>query len=270
MSLPKSLLCLLGDDTQDSCGIEAQLRQAGFATATITWKELEAQKAGLAELAEILQDPAIQGWVVAGKKSDFTAPVISKLSLISLSLSRETLPNTSFVCTDSCEGLESPQSMPHISVTGTDKPFAARLMAARFKPGKTIDADFYIKAHLDPYVGQWLEVGPAEDAVWNGFMAGLSSGAEQKEVLITAFGVGPRGKLPSKSTLEYPIQGIQGTCGSQNFTACAAKNTVTDKESCFVRFEGEPLSVLISDYPGDAEETDICPENFCEMLFQLV
>ncbi|MDR2076623.1 MAG: hypothetical protein LBP61_06810, partial [Desulfovibrio sp.] len=48
-------------------------------------------------------------------------------------------------------------------------------------------------------------VAPPGAETWDGFMIGVTL-AE-----ITAFGLGPRGAVPSRSVLRYPLRGIKGT-----------------------------------------------------------
>ena len=255
MALPKAILCLLEDASQHTANAEGALRASGFATATIPWKEVLAQPSGIAELAEVLQDDAIKAWVVCGPESSFTPTLRSQVALITLALQRQELPQTVLLST----GPTPPQgaSLPHIQSFCIADPFAAKLMAGRFKPASVLELPFYLHTHLDPYVGTWLEMGPPIGEQWHGFMAGLLKEEEDAKTIITAFGVGARGVLPSKSTLEYPLQGIEGHQNGTQFVACAAKNTITDKLAVFLRLEGTPTGVLLSGYPEDEAE-ELC------------
>lgn len=264
MPLPKAVLCLLENATQESANAEAALRASGFATATITWKEIMAQQTGLAELTGILQDEAIKAWVLFGNAEQFTEELRTQVTLVTLALQRESLPQVALISTG--QAPQTPASMPCIRSYSHAEPFGAKLMAGRFKQAPTLDTPFHVVTHIDPFIGMWLELGPKAGkeadqegaAQWQGFMAGLLVQEGAPTATITAFGVGKRGVLPSKSTLEYPLQGIEGHLNGAPFVACAAKNTITEELAVYLRLEGIPHGVLLGNYPGDdaAEETD--------------
>ena len=176
--------------------------------------------------------------------------MLNRLAMLTLALSRPSPPLTACLLTDGGPEPELPHWLGEVRVFRRDKNFAAKLMAARLKSHSLPPRPFHLAAHLDPLIGQWLEAGPAEGAQWPGFMAG-ALGAE-----ITAFGVGPRGVLPRKCTLEHPLRGIRGDWGGREFSACAARNVIGDDNACFLRVEGEPEAIFIAPYPeGDGLET---------------
>jgi len=88
-----------------------------------------------------------------------------------------------------------------------------------------------------PQLGQWFEVGPFGSS-WNGAMFGVC-GAE-----IDAHGVGPAGKLPDKSVLEYPMQGLKLAMGEKEYVAWAVQNQLDSGSSYYVRIKGEPKAIL--------------------------
>jgi hypothetical protein len=98
MALPKAVLCLLGDEPADPTE-EAVIRSTGFATFSITWKELDAVPNGWIQLLPPLDDPTVAAWAVAGRPGDFTASVRSKIALLTLGLERQAPPATAFVLT---------------------------------------------------------------------------------------------------------------------------------------------------------------------------
>lgn len=243
MALPKSLLCVLGDNDYEA---ERLLRAAGFATALLHWKELAAQPGAWMELAAILEDPAVYNLVVAGDGAAFSSEALARLSLIKLGLSRQEGLSLAIV-TPEPESLELPEVLADSLLFKPGAPLGAKLMARRFQPDSKggYKAPFFIKSHLDPLIGLWLEIAPRYDS-WCGFMLGVT-GAE-----ITAFGVGPGGVIPQKSTLAYPMLGIKGDIAGEAFSACAAKNTLSESESCFCRIDGIPTGVFVAGYPDDS------------------
>ncbi len=248
MALPKALLCVLGHETAAEAPEETLLRASGFATATLPWAEVAAQQRGWTQLFPILNDPALQAWIFAGHPADFTDELLSQMSMLTLSLTRPAPPMTACVLIGSGEEPAFPELMGHVRIFYGNTSFAAKLAAARAKPRPALPRPFHLVAHVDPLIGQWLEVGPAEGKSWEGFMAGVV------DAEVTAFGVGPRGLLPQKSTLNYPQCGIKGEWGEYAFSACAARNTVDGESACYMRVEGCPRNVFITDYPEDAPE----------------
>lgn len=243
MALPKAMLCVMGE----TAGVpeETLLRASGFATATIHWEEVATVQRGWTQLLPILDDPALQAWVFAGHPADFTDELLSQISMLTLAMTRPAPPMTAFVLLGSGEEPAFPELLGHIRIFYGNTSFAPKLAAARLKPRNALPKPFHVRAHVDPLIGQWLEVGPAAGDAWEGFMAGVV-GAET-----VAFGVGPRGALPQKSTLNYPQCGIKGEWGDQTFSACAAKNTIDADTACFLRVEGCPRVVFVTEYPQE-------------------
>lgn len=246
MALPKAVLCILGDEPAEHPA-EAELRSVGFATFSITWKELDSQQNGWIQLLPPLDDPAVVAWVLVGKPKDFTKEIRSKIAMLTLAMDRKTPPATALVLTDEGDFTDVPYALGHVQVVQNNKKFAAKLMVAKLRPSPFPPLPFHVKMHLDPLVGAWLEMAPPENKKWDGFMIGTTNAK------IAAFGVGPKGSLPSKSTLKYPQLGIQGTIGEESFHACAAQNELNDERSCYIRLDGTPELVFCADYPADNE-----------------
>ncbi len=244
MTLPKALLCVLDEHPSAQPPEEAALRAVGFAAATVPWRQTSAQR-GWMQLLPILDDPAVQAWVFCGASTDFTPAVLNRMAMLTLALHRPSPPLTACLLTGDGPEPELPHWLGDVRVFRRDKNFAARLMAARLKSRPLPPRPFHLTAHLDPLIGQWLEAGPTEGAQWPGFMAG-TLGAE-----VTAFGVGPRGILPRKCTLERPLRGIRGDWGGREFSACATRNLIGADNACFLHVEGEPEAIFIAPYPEE-------------------
>ncbi len=298
MSMPKAILCTLGDSPESllaNSNYEKILRAAGFATASIPWKDVSAQQRGWMQLLPLLDDTDVQAWVFAGSRADITDELRFQISMLTLAMQRPKPPATALVLSDGDDIAPFSGLMRHVMILKAEVPFAGKLVAARFT-GSSLPKPFHLNAYLDPLIGQWLEVGPAEGEEWPGFMVGLTgagmadegnggeagdksaseaggktgtseagSGETAKtgvpnafgagiagsgKTAINAFGVGKRGALPSKSLLEYQLCGIKGQRGDETFVACAAKNSLNGENACFIRLEGYPRTLLISDYPG--------------------
>lgn len=245
MALPKAMLCILGNQPGVGAPEEVLLRAAGFATATIRWEEVAAQQRGWMQLMPILNDASLQAWVFAGRPADITEELLSQVSMLTLGMSRPTPPVTAFVLLGSGEEPAFPDLLDHVRVFHGNASFAPRLAAARLKPMCMLPRPFHIRAHVDPFIGQWLEIGPLENETWDGFMAGVV------DAEVTAFGIGLRGNLPQKSVLHHPQSGIKGEWGDLRFSACAAKNSMTSDMACYMRVEGCPRIVFITGYQDE-------------------
>lgn len=249
MPLTKALLCVLGKASARE--EESQLRQAGFATAVLRWEELVGRTQDWMQLSEILDDPSVQAWVMVGEPEAFGPDVLSMTSLLALSLLRETQPGMAFVLHGQGPMPALPPLMRHAKVCPAHAPFAAQLMAARFRPGATLATPFPVRAVLSPLIGLWLEIAPAD-----GRQEGFTIGALEAE--ISAFGVGPRGAVPQKSRLDHPVSGIQGTMNDIPFSACAARNAIGENEACYCKVEGIPRGVFLGDYlPETAQDGEV-------------
>lgn len=244
MALPKAVLCILGDEPAEHPA-EDELRSVGFATFSITWKELEAEQNGWTQILPPLDDPTVVAWAIVGKPEDFTDSVRSKVALLTLAMKRQAPPATAFIVIGDGDIRDVPYALDHIQIYRNTEKFAVKLLVAKVKPQVRAPLPFHVKAHLDPLIGVWLEVAPPVGETWDGFMAGVTN-AE-----VVAFGVGPGGVIPRKAILHYPILGINGQIGDVPFNACAAKNTLSPEASCFMRLNGAPGNVICLDYPEE-------------------
>lgn len=250
MSLPKALLCILDSVSKPEQEEEKKLREAGFATATVSWAELNKEPNAWMQLTDILNDESVCAWVISGAPDSYTTGLMSKVSLLTLALDRPSPPATAFVLRPGNASqaqklsLTLPDIMRHIKIYHKEDSFAGRLAAARFQPKKTLTLPFYIKAHLSSLIGVWLELGPWPDEVWPGFMFAVTGSA------IDVLGVGPEGFIPKKCCLEYPILNIEGTINETAFNGCAAKNVLTENIRGYIRLNGCPDKLIIAEYPG--------------------
>lgn len=250
MVLPKAILCLLGDVPAHNTSEEACLRAAGFATASIPWNAVSKQPRGWMQLLPLLDDPSVGAWVLAGPPASFIPELRAQVACLLLALQRSRPPVIAYVLHGDGEVPSLSPLMGNIQVFSAGVPFAGKLMAAQFKPREAPSRPCHVTAHLDPYIGQWLEIGPAAGEIWDGFMIGVLAAD------VEVFGVGPRGVIPDRSTLQHPLCGIRGEFDGAPFSACAAKNRLMDDHACFMRVEGAPRHVFVGVYP-DAGVQDV-------------
>jgi hypothetical protein len=68
--------------------------------------------------------------------------------------------------------------------------------------------------------------------------------------------VGPKGSLPTQSSLRYPLKGIKLNLGGKEYIAWAVQNEIPSDISYFVKLEGFPESILFGPYATE-EEADV-------------
>ncbi|MFZ5427984.1 MAG: hypothetical protein ACOZEN_13495 [Thermodesulfobacteriota bacterium] len=142
-----------------------------------------------------------------------------------------------------------PTPLKGATVAAGDASLMAKLVAKANTPVPRTPMEYHLDIHPLPGLGQWFEVGPAEGHSW----AGVIFGADGAEV--DAHGVGPRGTVPQKATLEYPMKGVKFTMGDASFDAWAVKNQLDGKSSYYVRVKNYPKSVAFGSLPeGDEAE----------------
>ncbi len=123
---------------------------------------------------------------------------------------------------------------------------AAKLVAMVHRPVRTVFPPYRLDVYGIPQVGQWLEVGPRDDA-WQGVLVGVAGAA------IGLHAVGEAGKLPEKSVLNYPQQGLKLELGKTAYEAWAVQNELDAATSYYVKVDGAPESILFGPYSPDAD-----------------
>jgi hypothetical protein len=125
----------------------------------------------------------------------------------------------------------------------------AKLVAMANMPVKRIETDYRLDIIAMPKMGQWFEVGPSQ-TMWKGVMFGVHGGE------IDFHGVGPKGKLPDKAVLEYPMEGLKLSAGDVEYTAWAVQNELSGDSSYYIRVQGEPTSILFGPL-AEANDGDV-------------
>ena len=70
---------------------------------------------------------------------------------------------------------------------------------------------------------------------------------------IAFHGVGPKSSLPSKSVLNYPVEGLKLNLGNKEYTAWAVQNELDPDTSYFVKVKGFPESILFGPYSSEED-----------------
>jgi len=230
-----------------------QLKPYGLAANGHFWEDDLDKMAWIGPRQELL-DADTSLWGILGSADDFEqSSVRYGLSLLATTVQAQkghTFPILVLLSEGSLEPETLPTSLRDAQVMSMSDPgLGAKLVAMVHRPATEGRSEYRLDVYGNAQIGQWFEVGPVEGA-WSGAMFGVSDGD------ITFQAVGPKGSLPSQSTLNYPMQGLKMTLGDKEFTAWAVKNQIDTASSYFVKVEGHPSIILFGSF-SDEEETDV-------------
>jgi len=193
-------------------------------------------------------------WLIVGNAADFTKSVIQGLSLAALSvLAQKGAKIPTMILSADKEAVEKklPRPLASAQVFSPDNPaLGAKITAKANLPLKPAASEYRFGVYALPRLGLWLEAGPA-GGTWQGVMFGVSGAA------IDAMGVGPSGTIPDRCVLEYPMRDMELSIGDRPFTAWAARNTLSEKESVYVRVRGQPDAFVFGPFDPEVDALDV-------------
>jgi hypothetical protein len=226
-----------------------QLGQYRLAVAGNTWVD-DLERMAWYELSTTLLDAAqAELWLIASDAKSLQTPSNRyALSLLAAAVREGRGAGLPMICL----GLDftpDAATMPTLMRTchylsATEASWPAKVVAAAFSPKKADRLEMRLSVQAHPLLGQWFETGPREET-WAGVMFGVADGGT-----ITHHAVGPRGKLPERSILEYQLQGIQAQVGEAVYTAWSVQNRLGPEDSYYVKVEGFPARLVIGGHPG--------------------
>lgn len=126
----------------------------------------------------------------------------------------------------------------------SDKAWPAKVVAAAHAKKPATPPEFRLDVRANPMFGQWFEIGPVEGQ-WDGAMFGVSS-----DGTITHHATGPKGELPERAVLEYPIKDIKAEVGGASVTVWAVQNRLDAAHSYYVKVDGTPTQIVFGGHPG--------------------
>jgi hypothetical protein len=197
----------------------------------------------------LLEVDKVDLWFIAGTRNDLISTSNRyALSLVAAIVREGRGAGFSIFCLVLDDAID-PAAMPLLTrdfsfLSAASPDWPAKITAAFLKKTKIEPHSFRFNAVGHPIIGHWFEVGPREGE-WQGVMFGVS--AEGK---ITHHMVGPKGQLPEKSILEYPIIGIKAEVGGVEYTASSVQNRISSNDSYYVKIEGFPSRILFGGHPG--------------------
>jgi hypothetical protein len=214
--------------------------------------ETDLKKMPWAGVRQRLQEKDIAFWGILGTGEQFADPDLRYgLSLLAISVQTTRGQGFPIVILQTSGSLIDPQTLP-TPLKGADvfpeaiPTLGAKLVALLHKVPPALSADYHVDIYGSPEIGQWFEVGPKESA-WSGAMFGVSQG----EILFHA--VGPKGRLPSQTVLNYPMKGLQIESGKAKYGAWAVQNEIRTDSSYFIKIDGHPASIIFGPYATQEE-----------------
>ncbi len=228
-----------------------QLKPYGLDVNGHFWED-EISKMAWAKPREELIKPDVLLWLILASEENLKSPSVRYgLSLLTLTLQAKrgiSFPILILLtegAAPSAEMLPTPlRGSDFLSLT--DPTMAAKLVVKVNTPAKEILSEYRLDTYGNPHIGQWIEVGPC-NGPWPGAMLGVS------DAEITFHAVGPKGSLPTLSSLRYPLKGMKLNLGGKEYTAWAAQNEIPTDTSYFVKLEGFPDSILFGPYSTEQE-----------------
>jgi len=244
-------LTSLGSSQEPVNQLMSQMKTYGIEVQGHFWKD-DLKKMAWMAARENLLDTNVSMWGILGSNEELLVPdTLYGLSLLAITVQAQRGLHFPIMILQtqgelvSFEQLSTPLKGANVlSVSGGG--IGAKLVARVHAPPKPLSAEYYLDIYGNEQIGQWFEVRPAQSS-WPGVMFGVT-GAE-----ITFHAVGPAGSLPSKTTLNYPMQGLKMEMGDKEYTAWAAQNELNAETSYFVKVEGYPDSILFGPFSPEAE-----------------
>lgn len=256
MAQKKLWISWLSQDPQrQPQAIVQALGQAGLDPSGAAWQD-DLDKMAWAQLASVLLDPAAcDGWLIAGDQASLEK--FSNrygMSLLAAMCSEERGADFPlFVLADGFEAQHDslPLLLRNATALSTGDPAWAAKVVARFFSPRTIPLPGYrLNVIAHPMFGQWFEVGPRQGQ-WQGAIFGVAEGSR-----ITHHGVGPKGRLPERCTLEYPVQDMKVEVAGAPMAAWAVQNALGSGESYYVNVRGAPGQIMFGANPV-SEESEV-------------
>jgi hypothetical protein len=232
--------------------VMAQLKTYGLEAHGHFWEDDLEKVAWIKPRGELL-DAKVILWAILGSEEDFRNPAFRYgLSLLAVTVQAQRGLGFPIVVLQT-EGetiapvtLTTPlKGVDVLSCSGAA--WAAKLVAKAHGGGTAgMSSEYRLDLYGNEHIGQWFEVGPANGS-WSGGMFAVA------DAEIAFHGVGPKGVLPNRSVLNYPVEGLKLNLGEKEYTAWAVQNELDRDTSYFVKVKGFPTSILFGPYSNDQD-----------------
>jgi hypothetical protein len=252
--MKKVWLTSLGSDEETVQRMMKQFKTYGLEVDGHFWKN---DLQGVAWLAprDRLVDPAVALWLIVGSAEELLAPDnLYGLSLLTIAVKAQRGHHFPIMILQTQEAplapdqLSTPLKDANL-LMASDSGLGAKVVAkvhTAFTPALT---EYHLDIYANEKIGQWFEIVPVASE-WPGAMFGVSDGE------IAFHAVGPKGQLPRKTVLNFPMQGLKLQLGEKDYLAWATQNELDPETSYFVKVEGNPASIIFGPYSTD-EAADV-------------
>ena len=236
-------------DAARVAAVSQLLKRYGLATQGHFWVDEPAKLAWRAGL-DALNAARADLWLILADDAALAKPSIRYgLSVFAASL-REARGLGFPMVLSGAAGIESmPALLGGATVLVENHPSWPAKIVARAnlaKAGEPQDHRFEVVG--EEQLGQWFAIGPREGE-WQGVVFGVHGAG----ATIDFQAVGPRGKLPEKTVLEFAQEGLTLQVGEREFTAWAVRNRLGADDVYYARVKGTPESILFMPYTEDSE-----------------
>jgi len=229
--------------------VMAQLNRFGLDVKGHFWKN-DRQEDEWLQVREELLNPKVGLWAILATAKELESPPVRYgLSLTAIAVQAQ--KGYGFPIILLSEGDVVRQSLPFplreaelLSVAGPR--FEAKLVAGMHTPRKRVPPEYRLDIIANRHIGQWFEVGP-QNGTWDGAMFGIAGGE------IAFHAVGPRGKLPDSTVLNFAVKGLKLMLGEEEYTAWAVQNPLDSELSYFVKVEGTPGKIIFGAFPREEQ-----------------
>jgi hypothetical protein len=240
------------DKTRDAARVSALsqlLKRYGLATQGHFWVDEPAKLAWRAGLDALNAARADLWLILADDAALAKASVRYGLSVFAASL-REARGSGFPIVLSGATGVEGmPALLGNATVLVENHPSWPAKIVARANLAKAGEPqDYRFEVVGEEQLGQWFAIGPREGE-WQGVVLGVHGG----DAKIDFQAVGPRGKLPEKTVLEYAQEGLTLQVGEREFNAWAVRNRLGPDDAYYARVKGSPESILFMPYTDDSE-----------------
>lgn len=247
-------LTSLGSSQDTVKKLMSQMKTYGIEVKGHFWKD-DLKKVAWMAARDDLTDAGVSFWAILGSDDELLHPDIRYgLSLLAITTQAKRGLHFPIIILQtqgdliSSDRLTTPLKNAEV-LSAADPGLGAKLVAKAHKTSRQISQEYHIDIYGNEQIGQWFEIRPI-DANWTGAMFGVDDG----EIAFQA--VGPGGKLPSTSVLNYPMEGLKLNLGEKEYTAWAAQNELDSETSYFVKVDGFPGSILFGPYSTE-EAADV-------------
>ncbi|RLB38597.1 MAG: hypothetical protein DRH12_12655 [Deltaproteobacteria bacterium] len=238
------------DAVQDLMG---RMKRYGLEVDGHFWED-DLEKMAWMKARDSVIDENVGLWAILGSQKDLeSASIRYGLSALAITVQAKRglgFPILILTTLGKVENTSLPTPLKGADVLPFGDPgLGAKIVAKVHAPSKEILPGYRLDVYGNTQIGQWFEVGPETDK-WEGAMLGINDGE------ITFQAVGPKGRLPSTSVLNYPMKGLKLAMGDNEYVAWAVKNPIDTNTSYFVKVQGHPSTIIFGPF-SDSDDTDV-------------